>query len=72
MQVDAYLLSWNTGLGYVSLEAVLDAVTGRPIEVSTCRGCDKPVDYCLDHTHAPDMESEAWATEYDAVTAALS
>lgn len=71
VQVDAYLLSWNTGLGYVSLEAVIDPIGGRPIEVSTCRGCNQPVDYCQDHTHAPDMDSDAWTHEYDTARTAL-
>lgn len=72
VQVDGYLLSWNAGLGYVGLEAVMDAISGRPIEVSTCRGCNQPIDYCTDHTHAPDTESEEWETDYAAVTAAIT
>lgn len=71
VQVDAYLLTWNAGLGYVGLEVVLDGIDHTPIDVSTCRGCNEPIDYCQDHTHAPDMESAEWTTDHDAVTAAL-
>lgn len=72
VQVDSYLLTWNADLGYVGLEVVLDGIDHTPIDVTTCRGCDQPIDYCQDHTHAPDQESEEWTTDYDAVTAALS
>lgn len=71
-QVDHYLLTWNSGLGYVGLEILLDDETHEPVDVTTCRGCDQPIDYCLDHTHAPDTESEDWTTDYAAVTAAIN
>lgn len=71
-QVDAYLLTWNASLGYVGLEVVLDGIDHTPIDVSTCRGCEQPIDYCQDHTHAPDMDSEEWTADYDAVTAAIT
>lgn len=71
-QVDAYLLTWNTGLGYVGLEVVLDGIDHTPIDVTTCRGCEQPIDMCLDHTHTPDTESEEWTTDYDATAAAIT
>lgn len=70
-QVDNYLLTWNTGLGYVGLEVMLDDENHYPDAVATCRGCGQPVDYCLDHTHAPDEESAEWVDDHDATTSAL-
>lgn len=70
-QQDHYLLTWNTGLGYVGLEVMLDD-TGQIENNATCRGCDQPVDYCTDHTHAPDEESAEWIDDHDATTAALN
>lgn len=71
-QIDHYLLTWNVRLGYVGLEVLLDDDTHQPVDVTTCRGCNEPIDYCTDHTHAPDTESDEWQTDYDAVTAALN
>lgn len=71
-QVDHYLLTWNSGLGYVGLEVILDDDTHEPVDVTTCRTCDEPIDYCLDHTHAPNTDAPEWREDYDAVTAALN
>jgi hypothetical protein len=70
-QVDAYLLTWNAGLGYVGLEVLLDDETHQVVDVTTCRYCDQPIDYCLDHTHAPDTESAEWTEDYAATMAAI-
>lgn len=63
-RVDGYVLSWNLGLGYVGLEAEVTEDGGHA-DVSTCRGCEQPIDYCTDHTHAPDMDSDDWRDDYD-------
>lgn len=73
-QVDAYTLTWNTGLGYVALAVMVDddVLDPQVMDVYTCRGCGQPVDYCLDHTHAPDPESAEWRADYDGVSARIT